>query len=138
MYSIAAHAARCDRADRLQAHRQRTDRDTRVGSAEAPATRFEQSTRCATANSRPGLTFRPQDTRAVELTDLARPALVKLRDRLQETTDLEVLDGAFVVQDVVVESPHIMRLAARVGERGHVRCTALGKAICATLAEDRV
>ena len=92
-----------------------------------------------TANYRLGLAFRPQNTRAVEgLADLARPALAKLRDQLQETTNLGVLDGAFVVHKVVAESPHMMRLAARVGERGYVHCTALGKAICATLPEERV
>lgn len=93
----------------------------------------------ATASYRLGLAFRPQNTRAVErLTELARPALAKLRDHLHETTNLGVLDGAFVVHTVVAESPHMMRLAARVGERGYVHSTALGKAICATLPEDRV
>lgn len=86
-----------------------------------------------------GLAFRPQNTRAVEmLADFARPALEKLRDKLGETTNLGVLDGAYVVHTVVAESPHIMRLAARVGERGYIHSTALGKAICAELSEDRV
>lgn len=86
-----------------------------------------------------GVAFRPQNTRAIDqLTDLARPALEKLRDQLRETTNLGVLDGAFVVHTVVAESPHMMRLAARVGERGHVHATALGKVMCATLPEDRV
>ncbi|MBC9734010.1 IclR family transcriptional regulator [Nocardioides marmotae] len=86
-----------------------------------------------------GLAFRPQSTHAMErLTELARPALEKLRDQLEETTNLGVLDGAFIVHNVVAESAHMMRLAARVGERGYVHSTALGKAICATLPEDRV
>lgn len=86
-----------------------------------------------------GLAFRPQNTRAVDrLTSLARPALDKLRDQLGETTNLGVLDGAFVIHTVVSESPHMMRLAARVGDRGYVHSTALGKAICATLPEDKV
>lgn len=86
-----------------------------------------------------GLAFRPQNTRVVErLADLARPALERLRDQLEETTNLGVLDGAQVVHMVVAESPHMMRLAARVGERGYVHSTALGKAICATLPEQRV
>lgn len=93
----------------------------------------------ATGSYRLGLAFRPQNTQAVErLTNLARPALEKLRDQLQETTNLGVLDGAFVVHRLVAESPHMMRLAARVGERGYVHSTALGKAICATLPENRV
>jgi IclR family transcriptional regulator, acetate operon repressor len=86
-----------------------------------------------------GLAFRPQHTRAVEqLNELARPALEKLRDHLQETTNLGVLDGAFVVHTVVAEVPQMMQLAARVGERGYVHSTALGKAICATLPAARV
>ena len=93
----------------------------------------------ATGSYRLGLAFRPQNTRLVErLTALARPALEALRDQLQETTNLGVLDGAFVVHNAVAESPHMMRLAAREGERGYVHSTALGKAICATLPEDRV
>ncbi len=86
-----------------------------------------------------GLAFRPQNTHAAErLTALARPALEKLRDQLRETTNLGVLDGAYIIHTVVAESPQMMRLAARVGERGYVHSTALGKAICANLPEDRV
>src|SRR5690554_3683148 len=52
----------------------------------------------ASGTFRLGLAFRPQNTRAVErLTGLAQPALDKLRDHLGETTNLGVLDGAFVV-----------------------------------------
>lgn len=86
-----------------------------------------------------GLAFRAQDTRGVEhLSEIATPVLANLRDRLEETTNLGVLDGTKVVHTVVAESPHMMRLAARVGERGLVHATALGKAICAHLPEDRV
>lgn len=92
-----------------------------------------------TSAYRLGLAFRPQHTRAVErLTELAAPALERLRDTLQETTNLGVLDGAFVVHNVVAEAPHMMRLAARVGDRGYIHSTALGKAIAATLPENRV
>ena len=93
----------------------------------------------ATGTFHLGLAFRPQHTRAVDqLNELARPALATLRDELQETTNLGVLDGTWVVHTVVAESPHIMRLAARIGERGFVHCTALGKAMCATLLPGQV
>ena len=86
-----------------------------------------------------GLAFRPQHTRGVaRLAELARPALERLRDKLGETTNLGLLDGTSVVHSVVCESPHMMRLAARVGERGYVHATALGKAMAAALPEDRV
>ena len=92
-----------------------------------------------TGTFRLGLAFRPQNTRAVDrLTNLARPAMEKLRDHLGETVNLGVLDGAFVIHTLVAESPHMMRLAARVGERGYVHATALGKAICATLPPEKV
>lgn len=86
-----------------------------------------------------GLAFRPQNVRVMErLTTLAQPALTRLRDQLDETINLGVLDGTMVVHTAVAESPQMMRLAARVGERGYVHSTALGKAICATLPTDRV
>ncbi len=86
-----------------------------------------------------GLAFRPQQTRQVDvLINLAKPHLEKLRDKLGETTNLGILDGHDVVHALVVESNEMMRLAARVGERGAVHATALGKAITAELPEDRV
>jgi len=86
-----------------------------------------------------GLAFRPQHTRQLDvLTTLARPHLEKLRDKVGETTNLGVLDGTEIVHALVVESNEMMRLAARVGERGSLHATALGKAIAAELPEDRV
>src|SRR5690606_10285348 len=83
--------------------------------------------------------FRQQDSRGVDrLAELARPLLERLRDEWEETLNLGVLDGAQVVHVAVAESPHMMRLAARVGERGFVHCTALGKIMCAELSRDRV
>lgn len=92
-----------------------------------------------TATYRLGPAFRPQHTRGIErLAELALPALAHLRDRFGETTNLGVLDGTMVVHTLVCESPQMMRLAARVGDRGYVHSTALGKAMCAQLPPDRV
>jgi IclR family acetate operon transcriptional repressor len=86
-----------------------------------------------------GVAFRPQHTPGVErLTELARPALERLKDELGETTNLGLLDGTYVVHALVAESPQSMRLAARVGERGSIHSTALGKAMCAALPDSRV
>ncbi|MEE6282894.1 IclR family transcriptional regulator [Georgenia sp. MJ170] len=86
-----------------------------------------------------GLAFRPQNTRGVDrLAALARPYLDALRDQFEETANLGILDGSQVVHVAVAESPLMMRLAARVGERGDTHCTALGKAMCATLPPGRV
>lgn len=86
-----------------------------------------------------GVAFRPQHPRDDErLAELAQPMLQKLRDQLEETVNLGILDGSQIVHVAVAESPHMMRLAARVGDRGYVHSTALGKAICATLPDERV
>ncbi len=86
-----------------------------------------------------GLAFRPQNTRQIEaVVAHAKPHLERLRDKLGETTNMGLLDGSQIVHTVVVESKEMLRLAARVGDRGSVHATALGKAIAAELPEDRV
>ena len=86
-----------------------------------------------------GVAFRPDYAREVDvLVECARLHLERLRDALGETTNLGVLDGADVTHVLVVESPHMMRLAARVGEHGALHTTALGKAMAAELSEERL
>jgi IclR family acetate operon transcriptional repressor len=86
-----------------------------------------------------GLAFRPHNTRQIDmLVAQARPHLERLRDKLNETTNLGVLDGSQVLHALVVESNEMMRLAARVNDRGSLHSTALGKVICAELPDDRV
>jgi IclR family transcriptional regulator, acetate operon repressor len=68
----------------------------------------------------------------------ARPLLEELRDRFEETINLGVLDGNRVVYLEIVESQRSMRLAARKGDRDHLHCTALGKAIATVLPVERV
>lgn len=69
----------------------------------------------------------------VILASAAGPILEALRDELSETTNLGVLDGTMVRHLIVCESPHRMRLAARVGERAYLHTTALGKVVLAQL-----
>lgn len=86
-----------------------------------------------------GLAFRPQRTRQMELfIERATPVLEQLRDQLNETVNLGVLDGGQVVHVVVVECAQMMRLAARVGERSPLHATALGKVMACELPRDRV
>jgi len=86
-----------------------------------------------------GVAFRPQHPRQEErLIEVALPLLTELGASLEETTNLGILDGSQIVHAAVVESPHMMRLAARVGDRGYIHSTALGKAISATLTDGRV
>jgi IclR family acetate operon transcriptional repressor len=68
----------------------------------------------------------------------ARPHLEALRDEFQETINLGTLDGDRILYLEIVESPRVMRLAARRGDRDPIHSTALGKAIAAQLTEDDV
>jgi IclR family acetate operon transcriptional repressor len=93
----------------------------------------------ATGLFRLGVAFRPQRSRQLDLfIERARPGLEKLRDELNETVNIGVLDGGQVVHVAVVECAQMMRLAARVGERSPLHATALGKVIAAELPVDRV
>lgn len=86
-----------------------------------------------------GLAFRPKDASAIDqLVSVGRPEIEHLRDKLKETVNIGVLDGAEVLHVAVAESPHMMRLAARVYERGPIHSTALGKVMSTELPEDRV
>lgn len=88
---------------------------------------------------RVGIAFQPHHTRQLEtLLDLARAPLERLRDETGETTNLGTLEGSEIVHDLVVESRHMMRLAARVGDRGSVHSTAMGKAMVAELPPGEV
>ncbi|NED94769.1 IclR family transcriptional regulator [Phytoactinopolyspora alkaliphila] len=86
-----------------------------------------------------GTAFLPlQSQQLALLGDRVRPYLVKLRDEFDETANLGMLDGSRVSYAEIIESPHSVRLAARPGDRDQLHCTALGKAIAATLDLDRV
>ncbi|ATL71639.1 IclR family transcriptional regulator [Nocardia terpenica] len=66
----------------------------------------------------------------------ARPHLTRLRDRTGETSNMAVLDGDQVVYVAQVPSPHAMRMFTEVGQRVDLHCTAVGKAVLATLPPD--
>jgi IclR family acetate operon transcriptional repressor len=67
-----------------------------------------------------------------------RPDLERLRDRFGETVNLGVLDGARVLYVDIIESHQAMRLAAKRGDRDHLHCTALGKAILGSFTDAEV
>lgn len=86
-----------------------------------------------------GPAFLPLQSRQLSaLADRVRPYLKQLRDEFSETVNLGILDGYRVSYVEIVESPHGVRLAARQGDRDHLHCTALGKAIASGLDESRV
>lgn len=63
----------------------------------------------------------------------AGPHLTRLRDLTGETSNMAVLDGDQVVYVAQVPSPHAMRMFTEVGQRVDLHCTAVGKAVLATL-----
>jgi IclR family acetate operon transcriptional repressor len=92
-----------------------------------------------TAFYRVGLAFQPRSTRQLEaLLAVAGGPLQRLSHDTGETANLGTLEGSMVRHDLVVESDQMMRLAARVGDRGPIHSTALGKAMAAELPEERL
>ena len=92
----------------------------------------------ATGRYRLGLGFASSHDRHLQvLSENARPLLKRLRDRFEETVNLAVLEGNRIVYVEILESARAMRLAARVGDRVLVHSSALGKAICATMEDER-
>lgn len=69
------------------------------------------------------------------LVRIVRPRLEALSERMGETANLGVLEGSQVRYVDIVESPHDLRMAARVGARDDLHSTALGKAMLAFLPE---
>jgi DNA-binding IclR family transcriptional regulator len=65
------------------------------------------------------------------LKELARPVMQRLLAEYKETVNLGVIDQNQALYLEVLESTHTFRLAARVGQRGSIHATALGKAIAA-------
>lgn len=70
--------------------------------------------------------------------EAALPFLEKLRDTTRETVHLGVLDDAEVVYIEKIESPQTIRMYSRIGRRAPLHCTALGKAILASLPPEEV
>src|SRR5690349_20557984 len=78
---------------------------------------------------------RQQKSREEMLLELAKPAMVSLSLKCQETVNLAVLDGHEMVIIGTVEGPHSLRLISKVGNRRHIHSTALGKAYAAHMDE---
>jgi IclR family transcriptional regulator, KDG regulon repressor len=67
----------------------------------------------------------------MRLPEIARPLMLALRDKFNETTHLGVLSHGEVVHVEVVSSTHPVKMAAEVGEHTLSHCSALGKALLA-------
>jgi IclR family transcriptional regulator, KDG regulon repressor len=67
----------------------------------------------------------------VDLRVVLRPVLTRLRDELNETVHLGLLQGGDVVYLDKLESSHPITLTSMVGGRNPAHCTAVGKALLA-------
>jgi DNA-binding IclR family transcriptional regulator len=73
------------------------------------------------------------------LPERVRPVLEQLRDELEETVDLAVLDGSELrfVDQLTAPDRHRLRAVSAVGEAFPLHCTANGKALLAALPRER-
>jgi IclR family transcriptional regulator, acetate operon repressor len=76
--------------------------------------------------------------RSMDIRTHAQQVLLDLVERFGETAHLVGLEGGSVRYLDAVESPHALRLAARTGSTLAANCTASGKAMLATLADEDV
>ena len=74
----------------------------------------------------------------LEVVPLAWPFLEDLRDRLDETVQMAVLDGPDVVYVAKAQSGHALQLASHVGSRLPAYATGLGKALLAGLDQAQI
>jgi DNA-binding IclR family transcriptional regulator len=74
----------------------------------------------------------------VELRDRAAPLLRELADLCRESVYLTVLDGDFGLYIYAVESPRRLMARTAVGDRAHLHCTSVGKAMLAFLPATEV
>lgn len=79
---------------------------------------------------------RPQPARPLE--EVALPHLERLRDRVQETSHLSVLEGRDMCFLVSVESDQVLRVGSRVGTRLPAHLTSGGKALLAALSPEEL
>jgi DNA-binding IclR family transcriptional regulator len=76
--------------------------------------------------------------RSIDLVQLARPHMERVRDLLDETVQLAVLEGRFNIYIGKVEGTQHLRLASEVGLRLAAHATALGKMLLAGLSKEEL
>jgi IclR family KDG regulon transcriptional repressor len=72
----------------------------------------------------------------IELRQQALPFLTQLRDIAQEAVHLVVMDQGQVTYIDKVECPRAVRMHSAIGRRGYVHCTAVGKAMLASMPRE--
>ena len=84
------------------------------------------------------LAFAGRVTHRLDLPGQVRPHLEDLQRRTGRTVHLALLAGDEAVYVAKVEGDKPYRLASRVGMSLHLHCTSIGKAMLATMDDDRV
>ncbi|MEV0663956.1 IclR family transcriptional regulator [Actinomadura luteofluorescens] len=67
----------------------------------------------------------------IDLRSLVHPVLLRLREELNETTHMAVLEGAEIVYVDKVEAIHPITMTSVIGGRNPAHCTGVGKALLA-------
>ncbi len=76
--------------------------------------------------------------RRMDVANEGRPKLRELLEKTGETVQMGIIDHLSVLYVYEMESPHAIRMAAAVGGRAPVHCTAVGKVLLAYQSEDIV
>ena len=74
----------------------------------------------------------------LNLREICRPFLMRIKNQTQETVHLAVLDDDQVLYLDKVEGPHALRMPSRVGRHIPTYCTSLGKAMLSCLDDHEV
>ncbi|MEN3284495.1 MAG: IclR family transcriptional regulator, acetate operon repressor [Solirubrobacteraceae bacterium] len=91
-----------------------------------------------TGEYRLGLAVPSQAQFFARLSLAARPAMQRLGERFGEMVTFGVLDRDRIAFLDIIESPQVIRLAGRLGDRNYLHSSAIGKAVAATLPDDLV
>lgn len=77
---------------------------------------------------------------SMDIRTIAHPLLKTLLEKVNETTNLAILEGHEVIYIDQLESTHvvIVKMFARIGSRGAAYCTGSGKALLAGLPDDEL
>lgn len=76
--------------------------------------------------------------RRMDVANQGRPRLRELLEKTGETVQMGIIDHLSVLYVYEMESPHAIRMAAAVGGRAPLHCTAVGKVLLAHQPEDFV
>ncbi len=74
--------------------------------------------------------------RQMDLIEVAKPIMIDLAQKVQETVHLAVLSDTEIVYVDKVDSPRSLGVISKIGQRAPVYCTALGKTLLAFQPED--